>query len=122
MHPFYVMLPNTVRDVSEASLAGFEPARQRYLVSQKPSTLPTELSGRLKMVIYMCIAPGQGQKIPYLGTVSINSNCSGWLFVKKRGLDRYVKGVATPGPWVIKLFSCSTQLKKKMKFNLLTKC
>ena len=25
---------------------GFEPARQRYIASQKPNTLPTELSGR----------------------------------------------------------------------------
>ena len=36
-----------------ASLVGFEPARQRYIASQKPNTLPTELSGR--------------PNIPYLG-------------------------------------------------------
>ena len=29
-----------------ASLVGFEPTRQRYIASQKPNTLPTELSGR----------------------------------------------------------------------------
>ena len=28
-----------------ASLVGFEPAQQRYIASQKPNTLPTELSG-----------------------------------------------------------------------------
>ena len=26
---------------------GFKPARQRYIASQKPNSLPTELSGRL---------------------------------------------------------------------------
>ena len=30
-----------------ASLVGFEPARQMYIASQKPNTLPTELSGRI---------------------------------------------------------------------------
>ena len=30
------------------TLAGFEPARKRFLASQNPSTLPTELSGRPK--------------------------------------------------------------------------
>ena len=30
-----------------SSLAGFEPARQRYLTSQKPNTLTTELSHRV---------------------------------------------------------------------------
>ena len=29
---------------------GFEPARQRYIASQKPNRLPTELSGRPGMV------------------------------------------------------------------------
>ena len=33
-----------------ASLVGFEPARQRFIASQKPNTLLTELSGRPKHI------------------------------------------------------------------------
>ena len=42
--PFIYFLNN--RYFLLASLVGFEPARQRYIASQKPNTLPTELFGR----------------------------------------------------------------------------
>ena len=37
---------------------GFEPARERYIASQKPNALPTELSGRPKLYSYFYLSPG----------------------------------------------------------------
>ena len=36
---------------------GFEPARQRYIASQKPNLLPTELSGTIVAIKVICGLP-----------------------------------------------------------------